>query len=194
MGGLVTDIQRTGRICKRAGPGGRSQGKQTHTASTSTPPKGLPPRQDQLHDVTEMCDSDLHIQLSPRLVSAYTGVHATTLAFVTLALINFLLQFDLRYMNPVIASWRIDEQAICRDIDAEFGWDEEWIMQCLKSLGMVQIGAACGGLVLVIAQWWALITVRSWSIDLQDQRMNRGDLEKADFEVEEYDRFEKQAY
>lgn len=126
------------------------------------------------------------VKLLPRLVSVYTLFQATTLSFVTLALLNTLLPFDLRYMNPVIPSWRVDETAICRDIHAGFGWDEEWLMRCSKSFGMVQVGVACGGLVLMIAQWWALVTVKSWSSELQGQRRNRGDIEKAGFETGEY--------
>ena len=129
--------------------------------------------------------TDAQLQLLPKLVSAYTLVHTTTLSFVTLALMNALLPYDLRYMNPVIPSWRIDETAICRDIDAGFGWDEDWLVQCSKSFGMVQIGVACGGLVLMVAQWWALATVRSWSKELQMQRLSRGDIEKADFLAED---------
>lgn len=114
-------------------------------------------------------------------MSAYTLVHATTLSFITLALLNTLLPFDLRYMNPVIPSWGIDETAVCRDIDAGFGWDDEWLRQCSKSFGMVQMGVACGGLVLMIAQWWALFTVKSWSTELQTRRSSRSDVEKAGF-------------
>lgn len=125
------------------------------------------------------------LRLLPKLVSAYTLVHTTTLSFVTLALMNTLLPYDLRYMNPVIPSWRIDETAICRDIDAGFGWDEDWLVQCSKSFGMVQIGVACGGLVLMAAQWWALATVRSWSKELQVQRLSRGDIEIAGFLAED---------
>ncbi|KAF1357718.1 hypothetical protein EJ07DRAFT_127525 [Lizonia empirigonia] len=121
------------------------------------------------------------VRLLPKLVSVYTLVHTTTLSFVTLALVNTLLPYDLRYMNPVIPSWRIDESAICQDIDAGFGWDEEWLVQCSKSFGMVQMGVACGGLVLMIAQWWALFTVRSWSKELQVRPLSRDDLEKAGF-------------
>lgn len=87
-------------------------------------------------------------------------------------------------MNPVIPSWRIDETAICRDIDAGFGWDEDWLVQCSKSFAMVQIGVACGGLVLMIAQWWALLTVRGWSNELQVLRSSVSDIEKADILAE----------
>ena len=117
-------------------------------------------------------------------MSAYTLIHTATLSFVTLALIHTLLPYDLRYMNPVIPSWRIDETAICRDIDAGFGWDEDWLEECSKSFAMVQIGVSCGGLVLMVAQWWALFTVRSWSSELQALRANVNDVEKADFLAE----------
>lgn len=138
----------------------------------------------------------MHFQLLPKLVSAYTLVHATTLSFVTLALLNNLLPFDLRYMNPVIPSWRIDESAICRDIDAGFGWDDEWLLECSRSFGMVQMGVAWGALVLMIAQWWALVTVRSWSSELQAQPPMGSDIEKAAFGVVDggYDFDAKVAY
>jgi hypothetical protein len=119
-------------------------------------------------------------------VSAYTLVHTITLSFVTLALMNTLLPYDLRYMNPVIPSWRIDESAICRDIDAGFGWDDEWLEQCSRSFGMVQMGVACGGLVLMVAQWWALFAVRSWSNELQPQRSRTDDIEKAGLSAGNY--------
>ncbi|KAF2995587.1 hypothetical protein E8E13_004650 [Curvularia kusanoi] len=136
------------------------------------------------------------VRLLPKLVSAYTLVHATTLSFVTLALLNALLPFDLRYMNPVIPSWRIDESAICRDIDAGFGWDDEWLSQCSRSFDMVQMCVAWGALALMVAQWWALVTVRSWSNELRVQPPVRGDVEKAGFEIVDdgYQHREKSGY
>ena len=132
----------------------------------------------------------------PRLVSAYTLVHATTLSFVTLALLNALLPFDLRYMNPVIPSWRMDETAICRDIDAGFGWDDEWLSQCLRGFETVQMCVAWGALVLMVAQWWALVTVRSWSIELSGPPLARSDVEKGGFEAVDggYQNREKTGY
>ncbi|KAJ8107426.1 hypothetical protein OPT61_g8875 [Boeremia exigua] len=129
------------------------------------------------------------VRLLPKLVSVYTVFHATTLSFITLALLNTLLPIDLRYMNPVIPSWRIDETAICRDIDAGFGWDEDWFIECSRSFGMVQVGVACGGLVLMVAQWWALVAVRSWSSELQSQMVVIGDIEKAGFDIRDDDGF-----
>jgi hypothetical protein len=117
-------------------------------------------------------------------VSAYTLVHTTTLSFVTLAPLDALLPYDLRHMNPVIANWRIDETATCEDIVAGFGWDEDWLIQCSRGLNMVQMGIALGGLVLMVAQWWALIAVRSWSIELQSGQPSRDDVEKASFLAE----------
>ncbi|UPX21270.1 uncharacterized protein EKO05_0011461 [Ascochyta rabiei] len=124
------------------------------------------------------------IRVLPKLVSAYTIVHTATLSFVTLALTNTLLPYDLHYTNPVIPSWRIDESAVCRDISAGFGWDEDWFAQCSTSFGMMQLGVTCGGLVLVAAQWWALFAVRSWSNELETEQLSGDDVEKADFTVE----------
>ncbi|KAF9691591.1 hypothetical protein EKO04_010283 [Ascochyta lentis] len=136
------------------------------------------------------------VRLLPNLVSAYTLVHTATLSFITLALVNSLLPYDLSYANPVIPSWRIDESAVCRDISAGFGWDEDWLVQCSKSFGMVQMTITCGGLVLMIAQWWALVAVKSWSNELETQRPSGDDLERADFAIEkdEYAVGEKNGY
>lgn len=73
-------------------------------------------------------------------------------------------------MNPVIPSWQIDENAICRDIDAGFGWDEDWLVKCSRSFSFVKSSVACLGLLLMIAQWWALMTVRRWGKDIRFQR------------------------
>lgn len=113
-------------------------------------------------------------------MSAYTLVQTSTLSFVTLGLVNILLPLNLRILNPAVSSLRFDETAICRDIDSGFGWDEEWLVKCSESLRMVQICVALGGLILVVAQWWALATVRTWSRELQVQR--RRESEAADVE------------
>jgi hypothetical protein len=115
-------------------------------------------------------------------VSVYTLVHTSTLSFVTLALVNILLPLNLQFSNPVIPSLQLDETAICRDIDAGFGWDDEWLVKCSRSFSMVQTCVALVGLVLMIAQWWALFTVRFWNKELQAQRWRgskTADVEKA---------------
>jgi hypothetical protein len=132
-------------------------------------------------------------------VSAYTLVHTTTLSLVTLALVNILLPLNLRISNPVIPSLQLDESAICRDIDAGFGWDEEWLVKCSRSFNMVQMGVALAGLVLMIAQWWALFTVKVWSKELQVQRWRgneTADVEKLSHMTVEDDRVacEKSGY
>ena len=113
-------------------------------------------------------------------MSAYTLVQTSTLSFVTLGLVNILLPLNLRISNPAVSNLRFDETAICRDIDSGFGWDEEWLVKCSESLKMVHICVALGGLILVVAQWWALATVRTWSRELQAQR--RRESEAADVE------------
>lgn len=118
-------------------------------------------------------------QLIPSFVSAYILVHTVTLSFVNVALMNIIMPFDIRLLNPVLPSWQIDESAICRDIDAGFGWDEEWLVKCSKSFSVVKLSVACVGLFLMIAQWWALVTVRKWGKEMRLQgRWPRTDIEK----------------
>jgi hypothetical protein len=122
------------------------------------------------------CDT----QALPRLVSAYTLLHTMTLSFVTIAIVNLALPFDFRTLNPVTPSYPVDESAICRDIDAGFGWDTEWVEQCSNSLRMIKFGGACFSMVLMFAQWWALMSVRRWGQQLRARPLNaRGDVEKA---------------
>jgi hypothetical protein len=121
------------------------------------------------------------LQLIPRLVSAYTIVHATTLSFVTLALINLVLPFDFWLLNPVAPSYAVDGSLLCRDIDAGFGWDEEWLEKCSTTFVLVKFVIACLGLILMVAQWWALFSVRGWGQELgkQSRVMGEVDVEKA---------------
>ncbi|EDU42691.1 hypothetical protein PtrSN002B_007498 [Pyrenophora tritici-repentis] len=125
----------------------------------------------------------------PSLVSAYTILHTTTLSFVTIALVNMVLPFDFRLLNPVIPSYALDGSSICRDIDAGFGWNAQWLEKCSTSFSVIKFGAACFGLVLMIAQWWALMSVRRWGHELRYQRRNGSvDVEQAGL-AEEKDEF-----
>jgi hypothetical protein len=115
----------------------------------------------------------------PSFVSAYTLMHTTTLSFVTLALANVIIHFDAGILNPVIPSWHIDERAICHDIDAGFGWDNDWLIKCSKHFYTVTVVVAWSGLLLMFAQWWALWTVRRWGKELRFQKLrDRSDIEK----------------
>lgn len=106
-------------------------------------------------------------------------MHTTTLSFVTLALANIIVPFDSGFLNPVIPSWKVDDNAICRDIDAGFGWDEDWLVKCSKNFYIVMLVVAWGGLFLMLAQWWALATVRQWGKELKYQKLrSRMDIEK----------------
>jgi hypothetical protein len=112
-------------------------------------------------------------------VSFYTLSHTTTLSFVTLALFNIITPFDAGFLNPVIPSWHVDESAICRDIDAGFGWDEEWLVKCSRNFFTVMLVVAWGGLFLMFAQWWALWTVRRWGREMKMMKLRvRSDEEK----------------
>ncbi|KAI8942000.1 hypothetical protein NX059_000108 [Plenodomus lindquistii] len=120
------------------------------------------------------------IRLLPTLVNAYTFLHTTTLSFATIAILNAPFNFHL--INPIIPSWQIDENAICRDIDAGFGWDDDWLVKCSKRFSLVKLCVAGLGLFLMVAQWWALMTVRRWGKELRFQRAVMdagGDVEKA---------------
>lgn len=120
------------------------------------------------------------MQSLPSLVSAYTLVHTVTLSFVTLALINMVLPWDFRLLNPLTPSYAVDESSLCRDMDAGFGWDAEWVQKCSRSLTMIRFGGAAFGMLLMLAQWWALISVRTWGHELRSGRHRvRGDVEKA---------------
>jgi hypothetical protein len=117
----------------------------------------------------------------PSFVSAYTLTHTTALSLVTFALINILVPFDAGFKNPVIPRWNVDHKAICRDIDAGLGWDDEWINKCARSFSTVLGVIAWTGLFLMLAQWWALATVRRWGLEMQGRKMRlRSDVEKAD--------------
>lgn len=113
-------------------------------------------------------------------MSAYTLLHTTTLSFVTIAIINLIVPFDFLLLNPVIPSYAVDGSSICHDIDAGFGWDDEWLEKCSTSLSIIKFGGACFGLVLMLAQWWALLSVRRWGQELRSQPKEAGaDVEKA---------------
>lgn len=113
-------------------------------------------------------------------MSAYTLLHTTTLSFVTIAIVNLILPFDFLLLNPVIPSYAVDGPSICHDIDAGFGWDDEWLEKCSTSLRIIKFGGACFGLVLMLAQWWALLSVRRWGQELRSQPKQVGaDVEKA---------------
>ncbi|KAL5115361.1 hypothetical protein ACEQ8H_006737 [Pleosporales sp. CAS-2024a] len=119
------------------------------------------------------------IRLIPSFVSAYTLMHTSALSFVTLALVNMIVPFDAALLNPVLPSWHVDESALCRDIDAGFGWDDEWLVKCSGHFYTFMLVVGWGGLLLMFAQWWALWTVRAWGKELRFQtRRATGDVEK----------------
>ncbi|EMD93067.1 hypothetical protein COCC4DRAFT_169700 [Bipolaris maydis ATCC 48331] len=126
------------------------------------------------------------LRASPSLVSAYTLLHTMTLSFLTIAIVNLVLPWDFRTLNPVTPSYTVDVLAICRDIDAGFGWDTEWLEQCTRGLSTVKFWCAGFSMVLIFVQWWALMSVRTWG---QEQRARsqstRGDVEKAGLGADE---------
>ena len=120
--------------------------------------------------------------MNSALVSAYIIVHSTTLLVGTLALLNIVLPLDVK-MVPIVPRWQFDEKKICREIDDGFGWDKEWVERCRTSFAIVQLGVAWGGLVLMAAQWWAVVSVWKWGRRLKEDDRNdeRMDVGKAEF-------------
>ena len=105
-------------------------------------------------------------------------MHTITLSFATFALLN--APFGFRLVNPVIPSWQINGNAVCRDINAGLGGDDVWLLKCSRSFSSVKLSVAVLGLILMTAQWWALMTVRRWGREIRFQpRGDRADLEKA---------------
>jgi hypothetical protein len=90
------------------------------------------------------------------------------------------MPFDFRLLNPIIPSYRVDGSSICRDINAGFGWDEAWLKSCVNSFSAVRWSIAGLGLLLMVAQWWALMSVSRWGKELRSLRKDgRMDVEKA---------------
>lgn len=126
--------------------------------------------------------ADTRMQLMPRLVAVYVFFHTTTLSFVTLALVNIIIPFDFRLLNPILPRRQLDATSLCRDIDVSLGWDDEWLVKCSSSFDFVKLCVAWGGLFLMIAQWWALLTVQNWGQEVRYQQISgngKTDVEKA---------------
>ncbi|KAF2126112.1 hypothetical protein P153DRAFT_323159 [Dothidotthia symphoricarpi CBS 119687] len=120
------------------------------------------------------------VRFIPRLVSAYIFFHTTTLSFVTLALVNIIIPFDFQLLNPMLPRQQVDAVSLCRDLDAGLGWDDEWLTKCSTTFHLVKLCVAWGGLFLMTAQFWALITVRNWGQEVRRQQMSGNtDVEKA---------------
>lgn len=70
----------------------------------------------------------------------------------------------------------MDGHDICRDFNAGVGWDDE----CCKKFGLVKVFVSGLGLILMVAQWWALMNVRRWAWELRlHQAARNADVEKA---------------
>lgn len=120
-------------------------------------------------------------------MSCYTFVHTTTLTLVTFSLLNMILPTGIQAVNPVIPSWQVDVSAICRDIDDGFGWEDGWASKCRKSFDVVTLAVGWSGLGLMVAQWWALVSVWRWGKDLRELKQKwerKRDEEKAPFREE----------
>lgn len=111
------------------------------------------------------------VRLLPSFLSIYTFLHTTTLSFATLALLTSPFpSLPHLIVNPVIPSLSVDSAALCQDIDAGMGWEQDWLATCAQGFSMLKWCVVGFGLILMVAQWWALVTVRNWGREIKGMR------------------------
>ena len=82
---------------------------------------------------------------------------------------------------PITNHVRFDlkmEHVMCHELDDGFGWDATWYEKCKSSFEMLSIGAVWSGSVMMIAQWWALVEVLSWNVDMKKRETKWDSTEK----------------
>lgn len=111
------------------------------------------------------------------LVSSYALVHTITLTIITLVLLINVVPQSLAHIILTASHLRYDEieKTMCRELDDGFGWDEHWFDQCRSSFRTLSSSLAWIGLVMMAAQWWAVISVWSWAIRLRRKDADRSD-------------------
>ena len=123
-------------------------------------------------------------QRRPVIFSAYAIVHTVTLMVITSVLLLNALPIpivsalpqslrQLRYTEDL-------ERSMCREDG--FGWDENWLDQCRSSITILSTGAIWIGLVMMVAQWWALTEAWTWvalSYEVKETRERTANLESA---------------
>lgn len=126
-------------------------------------------------------------QRRPILVSTYALVHAVTLTTITVVLLVNILPPTIAHTNPLLSRLRYDEmrKGMCLELDDGFGWDEHWVDQCRQSVRILSSCVAWSGLVMMAAQWWAMISIWGWIDDLRKEN-RRTDDDEANVETGEY--------
>jgi len=78
---------------------------------------------------------------------------------------------------------------MCQELDAGFGWDEQWLDDCVASFAILNTIAIWTGLVMMAAQWVVLINVWSWirTLGRRAQNLGCGDAEAHVKEKQELD-------
>lgn len=127
-----------------------------------------------------------YMQRRPVLISTYTLVHAFTLTIMTFILLMNVMPAAITTMVPRASELKYDDKfadRMCRELDDGFGWDTKWLDDCVSSFRILTTGIVWIGLVMMVAQWWALSSVWSWLGELNGKRPRQiyedGDLERA---------------
>ncbi|KAF1961819.1 hypothetical protein CC80DRAFT_531621 [Byssothecium circinans] len=108
------------------------------------------------------------------LVSTYTIIHAISLTVVTIVLFVNVLPPSVPRSIPILDYVRYDSKIelwMCHELDDGFGWDATWYEKCKSSFRILSAGAAWAGSVLMVAQWWALVEVCSWNMDMKRRKL-----------------------
>jgi hypothetical protein len=113
-------------------------------------------------------------QRRPLLFSIYAIVHTITLVMVTIALLLNAMPAPIVSAMPLyLQQMRYTEELeknMCREDG--FGWDEHWLDQCRSGFTILSAGAACVGLAMTIAQWWAMLEAWSWLASRSNGKRN----------------------
>ena len=119
-----------------------------------------------------------HDQINPTLVSAYTSIHALTLSFLSLTLLNVFLPLRIDAVLPFIPSQTLDASSMCDELSG--AWDEDWLEGCYVGLLIVKVGLATVATCMMTAQWLALYRVWNWGIEIraEEYSQQREDPEK----------------
>jgi hypothetical protein len=113
-------------------------------------------------------------QRRPLLFSIYAIIHTITLVMVTITLLLNAMPAPIVSAMPLyLQQMRYTEELeknMCREDG--FGWDEHWLDQCRSGFIILSAGAACVGLAMTVAQWWAMLETWSWLASRSNGKRN----------------------
>lgn len=123
--------------------------------------------------------------MNTALVSAYATVHAATLCFLSLTILNIFLPFRLDAVVPLIPNLKFDVGSMCQELDG--AWDETWLEKCGTGFAVVQGVGAFFSTCMMGAQWLALLRLWQWVRQISNEgcEPRRTDIEKEEHFLEE---------